>query len=315
MGKQNVYEDGYKAPMVLAGPGIEKGLSDEPVYLMDLYPTLAELSDIDRPTALDGRSFAMSARDDAATGPRNEVMLAYTDVQRAARSGGWKMIHYPKIRRTEYFNLIEDAREMHPLSDVEVEASTRQMLADAMQQAQQAMGDPLRLDLVASPSDGEWSPPTYVETKVETDGEFNIEIGPNDSIVAVAVGLDRHHGGLAGLRLDLQRDGGKREGILVAGSGVRWMPLMDQLKGRSSRKTNGKARAGFAGFHGHRGETLASLGILVGERQRTPAWGQSGGEAFEERLTDGDAGFLIAGHFSEDGQLDQLRIIGLVSDE
>ena len=43
MGKQNLYDDSMRAPLVIAGPGVPQGSSDALVYLFDLYPTLCEL--------------------------------------------------------------------------------------------------------------------------------------------------------------------------------------------------------------------------------------------------------------------------------
>ncbi len=109
-GKQNVYEDGMKAPLVFTGPGITHRSSDAMVYLMDIYPTVCDLVGIEIPSSLDGRSFAnvLRGESDAA---RDAIFLAYEDVQRAIRDDRWKLIRYPKINRTQLFDLQNDPHE------------------------------------------------------------------------------------------------------------------------------------------------------------------------------------------------------------
>ena len=278
MGKQNVYEDGYKAPMVLAGPGVEHGRSDEPIYLMDLYPTLAELSGIDRPSTLDGRSFAGLAANDSDGGPREAVSLSYTSVQRSVRAGHWKMIHYPKIGRTDFYDLASDPGEMHPLKRDQLDTATWQRLNASMFKAQGANADPLKLDLEASPQNADWVVPRFEPMEISIHpGSKSLEIHQEDDdiILAAAVGLDRHTGLFAGLRLDLQRNAkGRQSFVMTTSPEVRWMPLLDQL-GRNHLIT---------GLHGTGDADVQSLGFLVGERQRTPAWGRSTGKPFERRF-------------------------------
>lgn len=58
-GKQNVYEfGGMHVPCVIAGPGIPKGSSDAFVYLMDLFPTFAELGGATMPEGIEGKVFS-----------------------------------------------------------------------------------------------------------------------------------------------------------------------------------------------------------------------------------------------------------------
>ncbi|MDB4292593.1 sulfatase [Maribacter sp.] len=45
--KRSLWEDGTRVPMIIAGPGIPKGkVSNKPVQLLDIYPTLLELSNL-----------------------------------------------------------------------------------------------------------------------------------------------------------------------------------------------------------------------------------------------------------------------------
>ena len=60
-GKQNLYEfGGMHVPLVIAGPGIPKGSSEALVYLMDLFPTIAEFAGAKIPDGVEGKSLCLS---------------------------------------------------------------------------------------------------------------------------------------------------------------------------------------------------------------------------------------------------------------
>ena len=59
-GKTTLWTRSTRVPLIFAGPGINAGVCNEPVELLDIYPTLAELSnhDGDAPVHLEGTSLA-----------------------------------------------------------------------------------------------------------------------------------------------------------------------------------------------------------------------------------------------------------------
>lgn len=59
--KQSLFEESARVPMIIAGPGFkgEGKAAETPVGLIDLYPTLAELCDVDAPSALAGQSLSL----------------------------------------------------------------------------------------------------------------------------------------------------------------------------------------------------------------------------------------------------------------
>ena len=140
MGKQNVYEHGYKAPMIIAGPGIRHGRADDPVYLLDLFPTLCDLTGIPIPHGLDGRSFASMLTSNQA-GPREAVLLSYTDTQRAIRHQGWKLIRYPQINRSQLFHLASDPHETRDLSNDPPQGHRIRQVMAKMKTLQKEQGD------------------------------------------------------------------------------------------------------------------------------------------------------------------------------
>lgn len=118
MGKQNLYEHSAGAPLIVAGPGIEAGgVSEALVYLHDLPATVCDLLGLDPSWCPDSRSFEPALGGGSFEG-RTHVWLAYKDVQRAIRrADGMKLIVYPKINKSQLFNLASDPHELEDLSD------------------------------------------------------------------------------------------------------------------------------------------------------------------------------------------------------
>jgi arylsulfatase A-like enzyme len=158
MGKQNLYDDGMKVPLVFAGPGIPKGRSEALVYLHDIYPTVCELAGTSVPPGLDGVSFK-GVLDGRTNVGRDTLFFSYRNVQRAIRDRDWKLIRYPEINRTQLFNLREDPDETRDLSgDPHHEARIAAMMA-GLRAWQETLGDKLALTS-GSPRPAPFEPPT-----------------------------------------------------------------------------------------------------------------------------------------------------------
>jgi arylsulfatase A-like enzyme len=144
-GKQNIYDHSMHAPLVLAGPGVPRGKrSDALCYLLDIFPTLGDLAGVAPPDGSEGKSLAPVLRG-SATKIRDSIFTAYTKVQRAVRDERWKLLVYPRINKTQLFDLENDPSETKDLSgDSTGEAEVRRMtsLLDA---AQREYGDALPL--------------------------------------------------------------------------------------------------------------------------------------------------------------------------
>ena len=115
MGKQNIYEDTMKVPLLVAGPGIAKGTSKALAYIHDIFPTVCELVGAPAPKAIDGLSLAPIIRGKK-TKVRDTVFLAYMNTQRSVRDGRWKLLRFPRINRTLLFDLDSDPHETRDLS-------------------------------------------------------------------------------------------------------------------------------------------------------------------------------------------------------
>ncbi|MBN1910432.1 MAG: sulfatase-like hydrolase/transferase [Pirellulales bacterium] len=157
MGKQSLYEHSVRVPLILVGPGIPKGHSDALVYLLDLFPTFCEMTGAPVPEGLDGTSLRpiLAGKSEKV---RDSAFFGYRDVQRAVRDDRWKLIHYPKIDRTQLFDLAADPDETHDLSSDPAQIERMASLFELMRQWQARLGDKLPLS-IPKPSDGAWMPP------------------------------------------------------------------------------------------------------------------------------------------------------------
>ncbi|MEI2727321.1 MAG: sulfatase-like hydrolase/transferase [Verrucomicrobiota bacterium] len=157
MGKQNLYEfGGMHVPLVVAGPGIHPGTSDAFVYLFDLFPTICQMTHVQVPVAVEGKSFAPLLAGQPFMA-REFMFNAYKNVQRSFRDERWKVIRYPQINRTQLFDLANDPHELNDLADQPAQKGKIAELMDRMVTAQRDWGDTCPLTS-ANPAPAAWSP-------------------------------------------------------------------------------------------------------------------------------------------------------------
>lgn len=90
-----LWEKSTRVPLVIVAPGVADagGVSDRPVSLLDLYPTLVELCALPARRDLDGRSLVPQLRDPDA--PREQpVLTTQMRGNHAVRSDRWRYIRY-----------------------------------------------------------------------------------------------------------------------------------------------------------------------------------------------------------------------------
>jgi choline-sulfatase len=118
-GKNTLWERSTRVPLIFAGPGIVAGARcQRPVELLDLYPTLLELSGLPTPAALEGHSLAPLLRN--ASAKRDwPAITTHNQGNHAVRSERWRYIRYADgseelydHRRdpNEWYNLARDPR-------------------------------------------------------------------------------------------------------------------------------------------------------------------------------------------------------------
>jgi arylsulfatase A-like enzyme len=155
-GKQNLYEfGGMHVPFVIAGPGIPKGKSDALVYLMDLFPTFAEIGGTTPPKDIDGKSL-MPVINGTQPKVRDLLYTGYRNCQRAVRDERWKLIRYPLVNITQLFDLQNDPHELTNLAEKPEHATKVSEMMEKLQ-AEMKRNDDTHPLVVTNPSPAEWN--------------------------------------------------------------------------------------------------------------------------------------------------------------
>lgn len=134
-GKQNIYEDGMRVPMIFSGPGIpKKARRDAFAYLLDVFPTLGAMAGVTKPEGSEGADLTKMIRANQ-PGGRDELFLAYTRTQRSIRDERWKLMRFPLIGVSYLFDLQNDPNETHNLAK---SPEHRERLANLMARLERA---------------------------------------------------------------------------------------------------------------------------------------------------------------------------------
>jgi arylsulfatase A-like enzyme len=144
MGKQNIYDHSVRVPMIFSGPGIPKDRrTDEMAYLLDIYPTLCELTGVQAPPSLEGRSLTSIMHG----GPGREALfLAYLKLQRGVRTDRWKLIEYTidgAPTMTQLFDIAGDPWEITNLASAPEHADVLADLRAQLARFQVEWDDPM----------------------------------------------------------------------------------------------------------------------------------------------------------------------------
>jgi len=168
LGKQNLYEfGGMQVPLVIAGRGVSPGESNALVYLFDVYPTVMDLAGLHVPSKLEGKSLkpVIQGKKERV---RESLYCAYKDVQRSIRDDRWKLIRYPKIGRTQLFDLAADPYETKDLAGDPVNTGRVREMMNRLAEAQKQYGDPAPLS-VPDPAPGALRLEDYLKWNSEVD--------------------------------------------------------------------------------------------------------------------------------------------------
>jgi choline-sulfatase len=93
-GKNTLWERSTRVPLIFAGPGVARGARcDRPVELLDLYPTLLELSGLPTQAGLEGHSLAPLLKD-ARAKRAWPAITTHNQGNHTVRSEHWRYIRY-----------------------------------------------------------------------------------------------------------------------------------------------------------------------------------------------------------------------------
>jgi iduronate 2-sulfatase len=127
--KSNLHEEVIRVPLIVRAPGMPSGQADSLVELVDLYPTICELTGVPVPAAAEGKSLlpVLAAADvrirDAALSLHNGQSL---------RTDDWHYIRY-NDGTEELYDMVNDPDQMTNLAGASEHAAVRQRLADQLQ--------------------------------------------------------------------------------------------------------------------------------------------------------------------------------------
>ena len=124
------YQEVIGVPLIVAGPGVDAGVRvEEPVSLIDVFPTLLALTGLSAPAGIDGRDLGPLARGEAPSESRflfaeadhNNVVNGekVQDLLRMVRSGDWKLQLDTVSGAVELYDLASDPGETRDLSESE----------------------------------------------------------------------------------------------------------------------------------------------------------------------------------------------------
>lgn len=158
IGKQNLYEHSVRVPLVVAGPGVPNGQRTAAMcYLFDVLPTLGKRCGVPSPPASEGREFTATLTDPGRAA-RTCLLFAYRNVQRAVRDDRWKLIRYPRVDRTQLFDLTTDPGEVTDLAARPEHSAKVKELLTLLAGEQRRYGDTAPLT-VENPLPAAWPPP------------------------------------------------------------------------------------------------------------------------------------------------------------
>jgi arylsulfatase A-like enzyme len=149
LGKQNLYDHSIRVPLILAGPGVPRGKRTSAMcYLLDLFPTLCDLTGVEAPATVEGRSLAPVLRGRSETA-RDSIFAAYRDVQRTVRTERWKLILYQVSgRRTvQLFDIRNDPWEMKNLAQDPQHAGRLEEMRGLLRDWMKRVDDPLQIEV------------------------------------------------------------------------------------------------------------------------------------------------------------------------
>ena len=109
-GKNTLWERSTRVPLIFAGPGVKQNaVTTRPAELLDLYPTLMELSGLVAPANLEGHSLAALLKNPQAARAWPAITTHNRD-NHAVRSERWRYIRYAD-GSTELYDMRKDPNE------------------------------------------------------------------------------------------------------------------------------------------------------------------------------------------------------------
>ena len=130
--KSTLWEESTRVPLMVVAPGVTTpgGVSQRPVSLIDLYPTLAELAGLDPPDDLDGESLVPLLRDPSAS-RETPALTTRQGRHHSIRTETWRYIRYGDGTE-ELYNHGTDPMEWTNLASEPAHDETKRRLSERL---------------------------------------------------------------------------------------------------------------------------------------------------------------------------------------
>lgn len=140
--KLTLFEQSARTPLLIAAPQMQRGEATKGIVeLLDLYPTLAELSDLTAPAGLEGRSLVPLLKNPKAAWPHAAYTMVYHEVGgekvegKSVRNDRWRYTEWDGGRKgVELYDHNADPREFTNLANDVRYAKTVQTMKHLLQQ-------------------------------------------------------------------------------------------------------------------------------------------------------------------------------------
>jgi arylsulfatase A-like enzyme len=139
--KRSLWEDGARVPMIIVGPGIPKGkVCSKPVQLLDIYPTLLELCNLEKDAKLQGNSLVPLLKDSKSDW-RHYARTSFGPGNYAIVSEQYRFIQY-NDGSEEFYDHTKDPKEWHnKITDATYAKIVQKHREQIPQEHQQILGE------------------------------------------------------------------------------------------------------------------------------------------------------------------------------
>ena len=142
LGKQNMYEEAVRVPLIIRGPGFQSGVKCTAlVDLMEIMPTMCNIAGAPIPGSVQGRTLTplLTRRRNRL---RDSIFCHYADLFRMVRTPKHKLIRHLETVREELFHTETDPYEQNNLIESAIYAPILNDLRARLVHWRKILGDP-----------------------------------------------------------------------------------------------------------------------------------------------------------------------------
>lgn len=158
LGKQNVYEQSMKTPLIIYGPDVPKGKSSKAfTYILDMYATCLNVAGVKIPDEVDAKDLSQIWKGEK-NKVRDVVFLPFQEKMRTVNDGRWKLHIYPPSNYVLLYDLKNDPEELINLANNPIYKDTISNLESILRKWQKKVND---------------NQPLFVENPISPDADYS----------------------------------------------------------------------------------------------------------------------------------------------